>query len=242
MARLEDRLTPITPSEIAVALATAWRGAFGGEPARASLLVLLAQWALETGRGKAMHCYNLGNIKSNGITGDWCFFRCNEIIQGRLVWFEPDHPSCRFRAFGSLDEGAIDYLQTVHARFHRSWTGVLTGDPVAYAHLLKVQHYYTADEGLYAGTLRALFYEFERTLPDATKSPPLPDLYTERGVQLVLEALGFHPGEIDGLDGPNTRSAVAHFQRSYGLVADGIVGRLTRQALADAWCAKAAAV
>jgi hypothetical protein len=58
------------------------------------------------------------------------------------------------------------------------------------------------------------------------------DLSTREGVQRRLAALGFDPGPIDGRYGPMTKAAVQAFQRSKGLVPDGIVGSLTRQALA----------
>lgn len=46
-------------------------------------------------------------------------------------------------------------------------------------------------------------------------------------VQSILKRLGFYNGEIDGIFGPNTLNAVITFQREFGLVPDGIVGRLT---------------
>lgn len=54
---------------------------------------------------------------------------------------------------------------------------------------------------------------------------------TIRDIQARLAELGFDPGPIDGDDGPQTKAGVAAFQRARGLVADGIVGPLTRQAL-----------
>lgn len=60
------------------------------------------------------------------------------------------------------------------------------------------------------------------------------DLTTVIGVQKALDALGFHPGPVDGAPGTLTRSAVAAFQSSHRLSVDGIVGPITRQALDDA--------
>lgn len=50
-------------------------------------------------------------------------------------------------------------------------------------------------------------------------------------LQEKLKALGFNPGKIDGDFGPGTEAAVVAFQRSEGLLADGIVGVKTLRAL-----------
>ncbi len=237
MAKLDDVLTPVTPNEVFGALQSAWQRQFGALPQRSSLLVLLAQWALETGRGKSMHCFNLGNVKSGGQAGDWCFFRCNEIIKGKVVWFDPDDAACRFRAFKTLEDGARDYLQTLHNRFTKAWPAVLEGAPADFSHLLRKQNYYTANEAQYTGTLVALFKEFERTVAvDAPNGPP--DLYSVEGLQRALAVLGFDPGKIDGVKGENTRAAVRGFQLAHGLVPDGFSGPLTRAAILAAWAEK----
>lgn len=75
--------TPATPQQVFEALDKAWRTQLGSEPKRESLLVLLAQWAFETGRGKAMWNFNLGNAKGKPGGGDgrcWTFFACNELL------------------------------------------------------------------------------------------------------------------------------------------------------------------
>ena len=75
--------TPAAPQEVYEALARAWRKQLGAEPKRESLLVLLSQWAFETGRGSAMWCYNLGNAKGKPDGADnrhWTFFACNELL------------------------------------------------------------------------------------------------------------------------------------------------------------------
>ena len=50
-------------------------------------------------------------------------------------------------------------------------------------------------------------------------------------VQVGLRAHGFDPGPVDGLPGPLTRSALASFQRTRKLPADGRLDRRTRRAL-----------
>lgn len=50
-------------------------------------------------------------------------------------------------------------------------------------------------------------------------------------LQQLLLGHGFNPGVIDGIFGPNTHAAVVAFQRSRGLVQDGIVGVNTWTAL-----------
>ena len=43
-------------------------------------------------------------------------------------------------------------------------------------------------------------------------------------LQKQLKKLGFNPGKIDGDFGPATKAALIAFQRSRGLLADGIAG------------------
>lgn len=52
-----------------------------------------------------------------------------------------------------------------------------------------------------------------------------------KAIQSKLKDLGFLPGSVDGIFGPNTEKAVKAFQKSAGLKDDGIVGTKTIAAL-----------
>ncbi len=53
------------------------------------------------------------------------------------------------------------------------------------------------------------------------------------GVQKALSKLGFDPGKVDGVDGPNTQKAVRAFQAHASIGIDGKIGKETRKAIAD---------
>jgi peptidoglycan hydrolase-like protein with peptidoglycan-binding domain len=197
-------VTPASPKEVFEALRRAWSTTVGGTPTTESLLVLLAQWGIETGDGRALHNWNLGNAKR--VQGQpWTMLpHVWEILGGHKVYFEPPHPQTHFKAFGSLDEGAVAYLQMMHKRFAASWPQVVAGDPAGFAHALKGQHYYTANEVAYAAALKARYAKFEGEVA------PL-------DVAAALDALGFE--------------TVRGFQKSAGLAVDGVVGPKTRAAL-----------
>jgi hypothetical protein len=153
---LPDHLTPITPQALYLALKIAAPAAVGCELGRASLLVLLAQIDEETSF-KAVHRWNLGNVKHvPGDGHDYVQFRCNEIINGKEVWFDPPHPAASFRAYATIEDGALEYLSLLKRHFYLAWPAVLAGDPAQFAHLLKTEHYYTADEARYTAAVVAL--------------------------------------------------------------------------------------
>src|SRR3974390_1386155 len=90
--------TPVAAVDLYVAMHSAWGQLMAGEPCtRESLLVMLAQSALETGFWHACWCWNLGNVKHvPGDGHDFYQIRCNEIENGKLVWYEPPNPACSF--------------------------------------------------------------------------------------------------------------------------------------------------
>ena len=52
-----------------------------------------------------------------------------------------------------------------------------------------------------------------------------------REIQTCLKNAGFYKGEVDGVKGRKTRSAIKKFQDANGLTADGVVGKRTWEAL-----------
>lgn len=48
-----------------------------------------------------------------------------------------------------------------------------------------------------------------------------------KSIQKKLKELGYYKGEIDGIYGSKTKSAVISFQKNCGLTADGICGKTT---------------
>ena len=178
-----DRLTVVTVLEVYAALRAAWRKFMGAEPERASLLVLLAHWSLETGRGRGMHCFNLGNIKHvPGDGRDFCTFRASEVVGG-VERFSV----MAFRAYPSLEEGARDYLTELVGTFRYAWPAVLAGAPADFSHRLKVSRYYTADEGLYTRALVALVHGLDAEI-GADTLPELPSADATGGLgQVAIE-------------------------------------------------------
>jgi peptidoglycan hydrolase-like protein with peptidoglycan-binding domain len=74
-----------------------------------------------------------------------------------------------------------------------------------------------------------------RQLPAPTTTLKPGDTGTQVAVlQRALASLGFSSGKADGQYGPATKNAVARFQHSTALVADGILGPATLRALENA--------
>lgn len=167
--------TPITPADVAQALRSAWSQLFGGVPSDATIALLMAQSALETGRWRSCWNWNLGNIKPGSKwQGDTCQFSCNEVIDGKVVWFNPPHPQTTFRAYADLAAAAADYLWLLHRRFTACWMHVLRPDPVAFSQALKRQGYYTAPEPPYTRAVASLFREYLPLVVSLADPVPVP--------------------------------------------------------------------
>jgi hypothetical protein len=168
--------THCTPAELYRALGDAWRPLCGTEPTRGGILVLLAHWALETGFGHSCWCYNLGNVKHVAGDGrDFYQIRCNELVNGNAVWYDPPHPATSFRAFDSLASGVVDYLTILRGQFGFAWPAVEAGDAADFCHRLKLRGYYTADESTYTAGVERCYHQIDASIP-STEAPTLTDV------------------------------------------------------------------
>ncbi len=80
-------------------------------------------------------------------------------------------------------------------------------------------------------TLAALESDGNKTSVTPVSTPSLTKSAKVANLQELLSRRGFYNGAVDGLMGPQTRSAIVAAQRNYGLVTDGIAGSETYAAL-----------
>lgn len=181
--------TPVTWSELAVALCTVYRAIKGQTPKRESIFVLLAQSAIETGWWKSCMCWNLGNVKSRDGDGRcWTFYRCSEILDGKEVFFDRPSPQARFRAFQTLAEGAIDHVSFLaqSSRYAGAWAEVVAGRPREFVRALKAAGYFTAAEQPYEDSVARIFDGFiAREFEVPPDDPPMTDAERDRILALV---------------------------------------------------------
>ena len=212
---LPDKLTPVTREEIIGALWRGWTHYFGTTPQRKeSVWVIASQWALETGWGGSMHCYNMGNVKSVPGDGyDWTYYECNEALprvvaeryqtldptharitshrqDGKCwIWFYPPHAGCRFRAFHTLDEGATDQVAILAKTFKDAWKHVIDADVDKFSHELHAHGYYTADEVAYTRVLRGTYSTISKLKIDYDGMPIMSDEERRRLNDLILTTI-----------------------------------------------------
>ncbi len=174
---VSDLLTPCGAVTYLCAIRAGLETLSGRTPSNAHVAVLTAQSALESGRWRSMHRFNPGNIKaSDSYEYLYTQFRCNEVIGGKVQWFDPPHPQTNFRAFMDLDAGVLDYLRFLSGRprYSSSWHAAEGGDPALFVHALKNAGYFTADEAPYRRAVVSLFNEYLRLLAEPG-SDTLPD-------------------------------------------------------------------
>lgn len=96
------------------------------------------------------------------------------VAEKQIVWFHPDHAASAFRAFDTLEAGALDYLSLLATRFESAWPAVVAGDPAGFVTRLKASLYFTAPLADYMRSVESLFREYSRLEIDL--SPPPADI------------------------------------------------------------------
>jgi len=151
--------TPISPQAMWPAMAARFEAGANQAPTTGQLMILMAQWMLETGAGASMVQWNVGNIKHvPGDALDWCDYTTTEYdaqgVKHTLVQ--------SFKAWPSLEAGLDAWLHIfLLGRYSNAWPYVLDGDPDGFAQALRDRGYYTATETSYDANMRAHLRELE---------------------------------------------------------------------------------
>lgn len=166
--------TTYNSQQVIQAFVRAWFKAFGEIPKKESIGVLYSQNCIETGGTVSMWNNNVGNVKfvpsqnqddDNGkeymmLTNVW------EIINGEKKYYNPPDPATWFCAFPTLEDGIAEHLDFLkNHKYKSAWSAVESGNPGAFAHLLKLGYYYTAPEADY---VKGMMYFFNKYMQDQT--------------------------------------------------------------------------
>lgn len=164
--------TTYNQQQVIKAFVTAWFKQFNEIPKKESIGVLYAQNALETGGTVSMWNNNVGNVKfvpsknqddDNEkeymmLTNVW------EIIKGVKKYYQPPDTATWFRSFPTLEDGIAEHLDFLkNHKYKSAWTAVESGNPAAFAHLLKLGYYYTAPEADYVKNMNYFFNKYMQT-------------------------------------------------------------------------------
>lgn len=143
--------TRLSGEQAAAALRSAWTAVRGTPPSDETLSVLVGQWAHETGRGASMLNYNFGGIKGTGPSGLSIAASTREGFGA-----EQQRITARFRAYGSAEEGARDYVSLLARRYPDAVQAAEGGDARGFVQALKAGGYFTDDETAYANSVQSL--------------------------------------------------------------------------------------
>jgi flagellar protein FlgJ len=143
--------THLSGQEAASAIEAAWRERFGEAPPKGALEVLVADWAHETGGGRAMMNYNFGGLKGKAPSGLSAAYLTTE-GSGAAASKVVDH----FRAYRSAAEGAADYVGLLAQRFPKALDAARGGNAAGFVAALKQGGYFTDSGESYTRSVVAL--------------------------------------------------------------------------------------
>jgi hypothetical protein len=174
-------VTPMRPSEAEAAISDAYRSVFGSAPSKGTLAILVSQWSLETGGGRAMMNYNFGGIKGRSPSGHSVSYATTE-GSGDATHSLVDS----FRAYGSPQEGAVDYVRLLRDRFPAALSQARARNPAGFVHALKTAGYFTGSEKAYTEAVSST----ARTLAGSSAEMAVPSVDVAAfSYQLDLAAL-----------------------------------------------------
>lgn len=155
--KVDERLTPLKVDQAFNALKEAYYSLTNSEANLETLAMGLAQTALETGRFKAIHNYNFGNITaSSKYEGGWTSY--------------PGDTTHYYRAYTSVFDGAQDYWKLLKNNYGEALAAFATGNPSLAAKKLKERGYFEADLDKYAKALSSLYNEYKKILSETGNS------------------------------------------------------------------------
>ena len=166
--------TPMSFNEAMSSLKSAWMSVMGSEPSQRTICILIAQWALETGRGKYMMNFNFGGIKpGSSYSGLVTPYRTTEGY-GATKEYITDY----FRAYNSAEDGAKDYISFLKRNYSDALAAAKQEDPEKFVHALKSHGYFTGSESEYTSAVKSIANEafskkFEN-LPSSPSTTPTP--------------------------------------------------------------------
>lgn len=160
--------TNFSKSDFVEALIKAWKEDYGCLPSKKQISIVFAQWSIETGQGNSCWNFNIGNSKVFDIKGKTVeYIALNgvwEIINGKRVVLDPSNPGAWFMAFRTLDEGVRHHFNLLkNKRYQSAWSAIEAESPAQFAHLLKINGYYTASEEDYTKAVVAYSNSFMKS-------------------------------------------------------------------------------
>jgi hypothetical protein len=178
--------TPCSDQELEASLSWAFTQLTGFAPSDATLAILCAHVALETGHMASMVCFNPGNYK-RGPGPDYCTFQTFEYVGNPPV---KTTVMAEFSAWPDFNSAFAFYVGAFSKHWPEAWAGALAGDADAFCAGLKARGYYSAPEQLYsAGVKRWQAYYSQHLGGDTSVTQPdLSDLGPSSPATLPEEA------------------------------------------------------
>jgi hypothetical protein len=150
-------LTPMTVVEARTHLRRAYFSVIGLPPNEKALSRLMAQWALETARGKSMWCYNFGGLKATQRGLPLNTRESHGVSERRVTQ--------RFRSYRSAAEGAKDFVFTLSLEFPKAFSALQRGSTRDFVRALVKEGYFTGNPAKYLRAISLLSREFEEPVP-----------------------------------------------------------------------------